>query len=201
MERHRILKRYFSSGFWLDLISTLPMFLNLMNISGLMKSMNFLIILKVQWVDKFFYKYFEIYNLKNKLYYSIFLKFFYIILKVIFFAHCFACIFLALAFHLDVESTWITKYSNGLPELGWFSKVKNIITNNSKPPFFLISIYLSQYVYAFYWGITTMTTVGLGDLLPANIYEVSVLSIFMFVSCGTFAYSFNAIGVILGEIN
>lgn len=46
-----------------------------------------------------------------------------------------------------------------------------------------------------------MTTVGLGDILPANIYEVSVLSIFMFVACGTFAYSFNAIGVILSELN
>lgn len=46
-----------------------------------------------------------------------------------------------------------------------------------------------------------MTTVGLGDLLPANIYEVSVLCLFMFVACGTFAYLFNAIGVILGELN
>lgn len=46
-----------------------------------------------------------------------------------------------------------------------------------------------------------MTTVGLGDILPSNIYEVFVLSIFMFVSCGTFAYSFNAIGLILEELN
>ena len=46
-----------------------------------------------------------------------------------------------------------------------------------------------------------MTTVGLGDLLPANVYEVSILSGFMVVSCGTFAYLFNAIGLILGEVN
>jgi len=46
-----------------------------------------------------------------------------------------------------------------------------------------------------------MTTVGLGDLIPANIYEVVVLSFFMFVSCGTFAYMFNSIGVVLGELN
>jgi len=46
-----------------------------------------------------------------------------------------------------------------------------------------------------------MTTVGLGDLIPANVYEVSILSGFMLVSCGTFAYLFNAIGLILGEVN
>lgn len=46
-----------------------------------------------------------------------------------------------------------------------------------------------------------MTTVGLGDILPGNIYEMCVLSIFMFVACGTFAYSFNAISVILEELN
>lgn len=62
-------------------------------------------------------------------------------------------------------------------------------------------VFQKQYVYAVYWGVTTMTTVGLGDLLPANIYEVLALSLFMFISCGTFAYSFNAIGDILGDIN
>lgn len=46
-----------------------------------------------------------------------------------------------------------------------------------------------------------MTTVGLGDVLPANTIEVIILTLFMFISCGTFAYAFNTIGVILGELN
>lgn len=103
MERNKILKRYFSSGFWLDVMSTFPMFISIIKVSGFVKMLNLLVILKIQSVDKFFYKYFEIYNLQNKLYHSIFLKFFYIILKVLFFAHCFACIFLGLGFHLDVS--------------------------------------------------------------------------------------------------
>lgn len=123
MERGSILRRYFKSGFWLDVMSTIPMFISVVNTSGLMKILNLLVFLKIQWIDKFFYKYFEIYTLKNKLYPLIFLKFAYIILKVLFFAHCFACIFLALAFHLNENVTWITKYGNGLPQLGWFSKV------------------------------------------------------------------------------
>ena len=42
-----------------------------------------------------------------------------------------------------------------------------------------------------------MTTVGLGDMRPANIYEMVVYTMFMFVACGTFAYSFNEIGLII----
>lgn len=46
-----------------------------------------------------------------------------------------------------------------------------------------------------------MTTVGLGDIYPCNIYEVAIYTGFMFISCGTFAYSFNSIGIILDELN
>ena len=46
-----------------------------------------------------------------------------------------------------------------------------------------------------------MTTVGLGDIKPANLYETVCYTFFMFVACGTFAYSFNAIGDIFKDIN
>lgn len=46
-----------------------------------------------------------------------------------------------------------------------------------------------------------MTTVGFGDITPGNMLEVVVLAFFMLVSCGTFAYSFNVIGLILGDLN
>ena len=42
-----------------------------------------------------------------------------------------------------------------------------------------------------------MTTVGLGDINPVNIYEIMAYTVFMFIACGTFAYSFNAIGMII----
>ena len=73
----------------------------------------------------------------------------------------------------------MSKYSVELSKKGWFTK----------------------YIYAFYWAVTTMTTVGLGDINPANIYEIVVYTIFMFISCGTFAYSFNSIGMIVQELN
>lgn len=130
-------------------------------------------------IDKLILKYFEICSLKKVDSYTVILKLFYILLRVLFLVHCFACVLLALGFHSDVETTWISKYGGNLPENGWFEK----------------------YVYALYWGVTVMTTVGFGDLTPANVYEVSFIASFMLVSCGTFAYLFNAIGMILGDLN
>ncbi|EGR27773.1 MORN repeat protein [Ichthyophthirius multifiliis] len=74
----------------------------------------------------------------------------------------FACGFIGIDIHLDVENTWTKKYDPALQIKGWFTK----------------------YVYAFYWAVTTMTTVGLGDINPANIYEIVIYTVFMLISCG-----------------
>ncbi|KAL4468158.1 hypothetical protein ABPG72_017139 [Tetrahymena utriculariae] len=179
MDRNKILVRYMKLGFWVDILSTFPMFVSGINSKPVYKICNLFVILKINWIDTFFYKYFEICNLKKQIKKMVFLKFLYILLKILFFVHVFACVFLSFTFHLNTTKNWITKYGQDLDEKGWFTK----------------------YVYAFYWGITIMTTVGLGDILPNNIYEVCMLSLFMFFSCAAFAYSFNSIGIILDEMN
>jgi hypothetical protein len=40
----------------------------------------------------------------------------------------------------------------------------------------------------------TMVTVGYGDVSAQNDYEVLVATVTMFVTCGVFAFSINAIG-------
>ncbi|KAL4484925.1 hypothetical protein ABPG74_020102 [Tetrahymena malaccensis] len=71
----------------------------------------------------------------------------------------------------------------------WLQKID--ILSNSK---------YEQYIYAIYWSITTMTTVGYGDISAANSVEALYISIAMILFSCVFAYSINNIGFILQEI-
>jgi hypothetical protein len=46
-----------------------------------------------------------------------------------------------------------------------------------------------------------MTTVGYGDITPANPYEVILNICMLFLSVGIYSYSFNLIGEVVKEIN
>lgn len=88
----------------------------------------------------------------------------------------FACIFLAIAYFedkYDVETNWLL--SSGLNEKSWQEK----------------------YTYAIYFSVTTMTSVGYGDINATTRYEAFFLFMAMFVTAGVFSYTFNCIGVIV----
>ena len=70
---------------------------------------------------------------------------------------------------------WMIKYTEDLLDAGWFI----------------------QYLYAYYWCITTMSTVGYGDITVSNPKEVMILIFMMLFSCFVFAYSFNTVGTII----
>ena len=63
------------------------------------------------------------------------------------------------------------------------------------------SPYYYRYLYSFYYSITTMVTVGYGDITPTNVVEICYSMLFMLVCCGMFCYSINRIGIILTQIN
>lgn len=57
-----------------------------------------------------------------------------------------------------------------------------------------------KYIYSLYWSVTTIVTVGYGDITPQNEYEV-VVTIFIELSgSALFAYLINVIGVAMGEL-
>jgi hypothetical protein len=53
----------------------------------------------------------------------------------------------------------------------------------------LYNCVLYEYVTAFYWAITTMTTIGYGDISALTLLEKIVASIVMMLGCGVFAWS------------
>ena len=59
----------------------------------------------------------------------------------------------------------------------------------------------TQYLYAFYFAIVTMCTVGYGDVVPVTPREKILVIIIIFISCGTFGYSLNCINGIIDDFN
>ncbi|EAR87672.2 cyclic nucleotide-binding domain protein (macronuclear) [Tetrahymena thermophila SB210] len=60
--------------------------------------------------------------------------------------------------------------------------------------------YYDRYIYSIYWAVTTMTTVGYGDITATNSSEALFISIALIVFSCVYAYSINNIGFILQEI-
>ncbi|KAF7037172.1 hypothetical protein CFC21_047615 [Triticum aestivum] len=81
--------------------------------------------------------------------------------------HCASCVYLWLAFHYrDKEQTWIGSLRGDFKERSvWFA-----------------------YTYAVYWSMTTMATVGYGDLHAANTGEKLFSILFMLCNMGVACY-------------
>lgn len=63
------------------------------------------------------------------------------------------------------------------------------------------STFALQFEWAFYWAVTTILTVGYGDITPQAPNEVFITICCMLVSCIIFAYCINSIWEILQELN
>jgi len=57
------------------------------------------------------------------------------------------------------------------------------------------------YIAAFYWSITTMVSVGYGDIVPVTSAERVYTVIAMIISSALFGYSLNTVGEIIREMN
>jgi hypothetical protein len=100
-----------------------------------------------------------------------------LILKIFFWGHLIACLWHYIAFASNESS----------PETNNWLKAKGIEN----------STWETKYLFSIYWGVTTMLTVGYGDITPTNKTEMFFNIWAMFVGCGIFGYSMNCIDEIL----
>ena len=96
-----------------------------------------------------------------------------LIMKVLFFAHFYACIWHICAYSFKAQD-----------QLTWLDKA-NITMDK----------WNTRYVYSLYFSITTMITVGYGDITPQNPQERLLCIFGMLVGSGLFGYSTNQIGI------
>lgn len=91
-------------------------------------------------------------------------------------AHFIACFWNITSFY-DKESNWKT----------------SIELNESDSIFTL-------YIYSIYWAVTTMMTVGYGDLTAHNKAEILFSLVVIVFGCVVYAYNLNSVGLVLHEI-
>ena len=67
--------------------------------------------------------------------------------------------------------------------------------------FFIILINFFSYITSIYFAVTTMLTVGYGDVIPKTPLEKLFCVFSMLITCCVFAYSMNVIGNIIENLN
>ena len=102
-----------------------------------------------------------------------------VLFKLVCITHLFACVWHSIAYY---------QYTSDSSSATWFQSI-NYVTPQS--------LWYERYLVAIYWSLTTLVTVGYGDITPKNLNEATFCSITLL--CGTlvFGYCVNCVGQIM----
>ena len=104
---------------------------------------------------------------------------FFVMLKVLCVAHIYACFW-----------HYISYKGGNLDQNTWLDHL-NIRTSD----------WTNRYLYSIYWALTTMVTVGYGDITPQNPKEILFCSFTLLSGSMVFGYCLNRIGTLLTNMD
>ena len=181
ISRSRITMNYLSGWFWIDAPSSLPVELmtafmdnesssqlSLLRFLRMFRLLRLLRLLKVEKYVSMLEDKFEV-NLVS-------LRVLGMVTRLLFMVHMLGCFWFycaAQAEEAGEEVTWVTTYDGGSAHDGPVSK---------------------QYIYSVYWSLTTLTTVGYGDITPTNMIERCYCLFAMLIGAMMFGYMMSTIG-------
>jgi CRP-like cAMP-binding protein len=181
LEAHVMAQQYLKKWFWVDLSSSVPIdfFVTIMDsdshsntkgiklvrILRLAKFLKLLKVLKIQGLSEQLQDHF---NMNDK-----YKKVMLMLIEVIYLTHIIACGWF-----------WV---SRGEGEHGWYARWSSD-NNNRGSPMFSPHEVVVQYVWCLYWAMTTISTVGFGDISPATMNEALFTILAMGVGVAFFGY-------------
>jgi hypothetical protein len=182
-DRRKIFKNYLRKNLIIDLIAEIPFLIQIINYntifdSSVFKYMNYLFFLKYYNLRGVFKVLEEFLALDDK--YEAFFSLMKLFIKIVFIAHILGCLWHSVAF-----------FGHSLDDVTWLSDRK-LCTSD---------FWTERYLYSVYFALTTMTTVGYGDIAPKNQREVLLAMFTMLVGSAMFGYSINSIGDLLKKMN
>jgi len=102
------------------------------------------------------------------------------VLGLIYLMHLLGCFWFFTATQSGYESTWLSNYDGG----SGLTAPKDV-----------------QYLYSIYWALMTLTTVGYGDITPANNTERLYALASLLIGALVFGYMLSSIGDLIGSLD